>query len=82
MLVYVLACTSIILFMSIIESSISTLSMSVYAYNYQGSTLTFKSTCPIGQVLEKVTCPHFLPVARFTAQQQTVIILEEVQHAT
>ncbi len=31
---YVLSCTSIILFMSIIESSISTLSMSVYAYNY------------------------------------------------
>ena len=35
----------------------------------QGSTLTFKSTCPIGQVLEKVTCPHFSPVARITAQQ-------------
>ena len=48
----------------------------------QGSTLTFKSTCPIGQVLEKVTCPHFLPVARFTAQQQTVIIWEEVRHVT
>ena len=51
-------------------------------YSSQGSTLTFKSTCPIGQVLEKVTCPHFLPVARFTAQQHTVIILEEVQHVT
>ena len=50
----------------------------------QGSTLTFKfkSTCPIGQVLEKVTCPHFLPVARFTAQQQTVRMWEEVRHVT